>query len=207
VPEVVAVGDDGLMLEWVETSAPTADAARAFGRALATMHLASLPSYGAEGDGFIGPLHLRNTPSAHWPTFYVEHRLTPYLDALSPGQRAPVEQVCERIDELAGPAEPPARIHGDLWSGNLLWGTGGQVWLVDAASAHGGHRETDLAMLQWFGAPYLDEVLAAYDDSAPLADGWRRRVALHQLHPMLVHAMLFGGGYGDRAAAAARSLL
>src|SRR5207302_10981610 len=142
-----------------------------------------------------------------WPSSYVANRIKPSLAALPPAQREPVQAVCARIAELAGPAEAPARIHGDLWRGNLLWGADGQVWLVDAGAAHGGHRETDLAMLAWFGAPYLDEIIAAYDERSPLADGWRARIALHQLHPMPVHATLFGGGYAEAAAEAARSLL
>jgi fructosamine-3-kinase len=101
----------------------------------------------------------------------------------------------------AGPPEPPARLHGDLWSGNLLWGADGQVWLIDPA-AHGGHRESDLAMLALFGTPHLDSILAAYDAAAPLAPGWRARVPLHQAWPLLVHAALFGGGYGSSAVAA-----
>lgn len=207
VPRVVGVADDGLVLEWVPAGRPTEAAARAFGRALAVLHSASMPSFGAQSDGFIGSLPLPNAAAGEWPTFYAERRVRPYLDALSSGQHGPVEDVCARVDELAGPAEPPARIHGDLWSGNLLWGQDGQVWLVDAASAHGGHRETDLAMLALFGAPHLDEIVTAYDDASPLADGWRERRGLHQLHPLLVHATLFGGGYGDRAAAVARALL
>ena len=114
--------------------------------------------------------------------------------------------MCERIDDLAGPAEPPARLHGDLWRGNVLWAADGRVWLIDPA-AHGGHRETDLAMLHLFGCPHLDRVVAAYDEAAPLAAGWRERVALHQLFPLLVHTVLFGGGYGGQAAAAARRSL
>jgi fructosamine-3-kinase len=129
------------------------------------------------------------------------------MHSLTPEQRRPVDVVCQRITELCGPAEVPARIHGDLWSGNLLWGRDGRIWLVDAASAHGGHRETDLAMLAWFGAPHLEAMVSAYEGALPLADGWRERVRLHQLHPMLVHATLFGGGYAETAAEAARSLL
>jgi fructosamine-3-kinase len=207
VPDVVAVGDDGLVLEWVDTTSATADAAARFGAALARMHGAAMPEFGADADGFIGPLPLPNEPCGDWPSFYVERRLRPYVDALTRDQRAVVEAVIDRIDELAGPAEAPARVHGDLWSGNLVWGRDGRVWLVDAASAHGGHRETDLAMLAWFGAPHLEVMLAAYDETAPLAPGWRERVPLHQLHPMLVHATLFGGGYGERAASAAHALV
>ena len=207
VPSVVAVGSDGLVLDWVEPGQPGVAAARAFGERLAEMHATQMPSFGAERDGFIGSLALPNSPATEWSTFYVEQRVRPYLYALTPDQRRVVDEVCECIDSLSGPPEPPARIHGDLWSGNLLWAGDGQVWLVDAASAHGGHRETDLAMLAWFGAPHLGEILAAYDARFPLAEGWRERVGLHQLHPMLVHATLFGGGYGETVAATARELV
>ncbi|MGZ6764513.1 MAG: fructosamine kinase family protein, partial [Nocardioides sp.] len=100
------------------------------------------------------------------------------------------------------PDEPASRVHGDLWNGNVLWGLDGQVRVIDPA-AHGGHRELDLAMLSLFGLPHLPRVLDAYAEVAPLADGWQDRVALHQLFPLLVHACLFGGGYGARAAEAA----
>jgi fructosamine-3-kinase len=113
--------------------------------------------------------------------------------------------VANRIGELSGPAEPPARIHGDCWSGNVLW-SGGRGWLIDPA-AHGGHRESDLAMLALFGAPYLDRVLAAYQDVTPLAAGWQARMPLHQLHPLLVHVCLFGTGYREAALSAARAAL
>jgi fructosamine-3-kinase len=89
--------------------------------------------------------------------------------------------------------EPPARVHGDLWSGNVLWTADGAV-LIDPA-AHGGHRESDLAMLALFGLPHLDDVLAGYQEVHPLRRGRRHRVALHQVYPVGMHAVLFGGGY------------
>ena len=113
--------------------------------------------------------------------------------------------VTRRISALAGPAEPPSRIHGDCWSGNVMWSQG-RGWLIDPA-AHGGHRETDLAMLALFGAPHLEHIIGAYTETAPLADGWRARLPLHQLHPLLVHVCLFGSGYRDSALAAARAAL
>jgi fructosamine-3-kinase len=102
-----------------------------------------------------------------------------------------------------GVPEPPARLHGDLWSGNVLWAADGRVWVIDPA-AHGGHRESDLAMLALFGAPQLERIIGAYEEVAPLAEGWRERVPLHQAWPLLVHAALFGGGYGTSAAGALR---
>jgi fructosamine-3-kinase len=207
LPQVIAVGADGLVLEWVEPGEPTGRAAETFGRSLARLHATGQPVFGATSPGYIGSLPLDNTPTESWPAFYVERRVAPYLSALAPEERQPVEAVIARIDTLAGPRESPALIHGDLWSGNVLWAADGRAWLVDAASAHAGHRETDLAMLTLFGAPHVERILAAYDETAPLADGWRARQPLHRLHPLLVHAQLFGGGYGSRAAAAARAVL
>jgi fructosamine-3-kinase len=125
---------------------------------------------------------------------------------LRPDEAKVVERVCEQLPRLAGPAESPARLHGDLWSGNVLWGADGRVWLIDPA-AHGGHRETDLAMLHLFGCPHLDRILDAYDEAAPLAPGRRERIGLHQLFPLLVHTVLFGRGYAEQALSAARSAL
>jgi fructosamine-3-kinase len=150
-------------------------------------------------------------PGPAWGPWFAEHRLLPYLrrahdaGALDVEGSTTVARLLDRLvaePDLAGPAdELPARLHGDLWNGNVMWTADGVV-LVDPA-AHGGHRETDLAMLALFGLPHLSRVLEAYDEAAPLAPGWQDRVALHQLHPLLVHAALFGGGYGPRAAAAA----
>jgi fructosamine-3-kinase len=118
------------------------------------------------------------------------------------GNRA-VESVCARMGELAGPPEPTARLHGDLWSGNVLWGRDGKAWLIDPA-AYGGHREVDLAMLRLFGSPGK-QFLAAYEERFPLAPGHEERVELYQLFPLLVHAALFGGGYPASAERVARA--
>jgi fructosamine-3-kinase len=212
VPEMLASAEDCLIVQWVEPGHPSAEAAEAFGRGLAATHRAGAQGFGADEDGFIGTLPLPNRPADTWPEFYATRRVLPYLKAardrgsISAEDAESVETVVRRIDEFAGPAEPPARLHGDLWSGNVLWGSDQRAWLIDPA-AHGGHRETDLAMLALFGSPHLSRILDAYAEAVPPADGWRQRVPLHQLHPLLVHAVLFGGGYGARAADAARSLL
>lgn len=210
IPEVLAVGEHSITLDEVPSGRATREGAERFGRQLADLHAAGAQRFGAPWPGFIGPLPMDNREAGDWPTFYAERRVLPFLQAAveagavdRPGA-ARIERALDVLPGLPGFDEPPARLHGDLWSGNVLWDPGGRAWLVDPA-AHGGHRETDLAMLALFGAPLLDRVLAAYDEHRPLATGWQARVGLHQLHPLLVHAVLFGGDYGRRAVEAARS--
>ncbi|WP_245666288.1 fructosamine kinase family protein [Actinomadura latina] len=211
VPDVLAADDHMLVLPWLPSSSPTREAAERLGRELAALHTGNRPdAYGATWDGFIADLPLDNTPDDRdWPRWYAERRLEPFLRLgarhLSPEDVRLVERVMAGVEELAGPPEPPSRIHGDLWSGNVQW-TDGRALLIDPA-AHGGHRETDLAMMALFGTPHLETVLAAYDEAAPLADGWRARVQLHQLHPLLVHVALFGGSYRASLVDAAHAAL
>jgi fructosamine-3-kinase len=214
VPRVHDVTATTLRLEAVEESAPTAQTAADFGRRLARLHGTAAPAFGAPWTGFIGPtddlLPMDNAGDATWAEHFRARRVGPALraardrDAVSGPDAAAVERVLESLEQLV-PEEGPARLHGDLWSGNVLWGARA-AWLVDPA-AHGGHPETDLAMLQLFGLPFLATVLSAYTEARPLAAGWQDRVDVHQLWPLLVHAALFGAGYGARAGAAARRVL
>ena len=217
VPQVYGHDEQWLVTEYVPAGRSDGAAAERFGRQLAALHAAGAPAFGAAPpsgprQAWIGAAPMANVTAAQWPQWYAEHRVLPYLrtavdrGTLDSAGAAAVDRACEQVTKLAGPAEPPARLHGDLWSGNVHTGTDGRTWLLDPA-AHGGHRETDLAMLALFGYPHLDQVLTGYTDVAPLAPGWQQRVPLHQLFPLLVHAVLFGGGYGARAAAAARAAL
>jgi fructosamine-3-kinase len=211
IPEVLAVDAECLIVRWVEPGRTSNEAATAFGAALAATHATGASTFGAEHDGFIGTLPLPNRPAETWAEFYAVRRVLPYLKLardrghVSPEDGAAVESVIGKLADLL-PVEPPARLHGDLWNGNVLWGQDGRIWLIDPA-AHGGHREMDLAMLALFGMPDLQRVLDAYHEATPLADGWQDRVPLHQLFPLLVHAAIFGGGYGARAAESARRYL
>jgi len=211
VPGVLGVSRDLLVIELLPPGRPTPEAAEEFGAALARTHAAGAPAFGAPWPGYIASLPLDNTPGTEWGSWYAERRLVPYLrkahddGVLADADLSLAETVVNRIGELAGPPEPPSRIHGDLWAGNVLW-SGGRGWLIDPA-AHGGHRETDLAMLALFGAPHLERIIGGYTAAAPLAGGWRQRVPLHQLHPLLVHVCLFGGSYAAQLRAAARAAL
>jgi len=232
VVRVLDVAPGRIDLERLRPSRPTRDAARAFGAALAITHDAGAPAFGAPPAGHDGPAFIGRQPlsvlrggrrddagaqpggdaGSGWGAWYARERVLPYLRrAVDAGnatraQAADVERACAaasdgRFDDGA----PPARIHGDLWSGNVQWTDQGAV-LIDPA-AHGGHRETDLAMLALFGCPGLDDVLGAYADTGSLAPGWRDRVALHQLHPLAVHAASHGPAYGDALHDAARAVL
>lgn len=209
VAAVLDVGDDHLDLERLEPARPTAEAAHAFGAALARLHDTGAAAFGAPpdgwtGDGFFGPLDqplpLRAAASDTWGGFYAEARLEPLRadlrarDRLTPAAAEGLDRVADAL--RAGrwdDADGPARLHGDLWSGNVLWTPDGAA-LIDPA-AHGGHRMTDLAMLELFGAPHLEAVRDGYAQVHPLPGGYDHLVALHQLYPLGMHAVLFGGGY------------
>jgi fructosamine-3-kinase len=207
VPEVLAVGDgDGgsrpafLALEWVEEGGRgTAEGEAQLGRGLASMHRAGAPCFGREDRRTTGSRALPNDPCDTWVEFFATRRLGPLLRMAADQAALPstalgkLQTVIDRLADLGGPAEPPARLHGDLWGGNRLVARDGRSWLIDPA-CHGGHREFDLAMMRLFGG-FGRECFDAYDDEHPLADGWEARVPLHQLAPLTVHAIKFGGGY------------
>ncbi len=211
IVDVIDVRPGVIELERIHGARPTPEAAHAFGAALAITHLAGADAFGAPPQDWRGPLYIgrRRLPVAHetsWGRFYARDRILPYLPiaveagAVSADRLPDIESAVERIEsgELDDD-EPPARIHGDLWNGNLLWDAAGGI-LIDPA-AHGGHRVTDLAMLALFGCPYFDEIVAGYDAAAwdrakPLPWFWRDRIPLHQLHPLAVHAASYGPSYG-----------
>ncbi|OBG37609.1 fructosamine kinase family protein [Mycobacterium sp. E3198] len=217
--QVVSVDATSLTLRRLESVPPSAEAAEAFGAQLATTHDAGAPAFGAgpagwDGPGFFGPLS-RPLPMSlrrhrRWGAFYADERLAPMAELaaarLGASTRATIDAVAARcragdFDDDDG----PARLHGDLWSGNVMWTPDGVV-LIDPA-AHAGHRETDLAMLALFGCPHYDTVVAGYQRVRSLRPGWRNRVGLHQLFPLLAHVVLFGGGYAQQTDAAARAAL
>lgn len=199
-----------LVLEWIEPGRAGATTEADFGRALAGLHGAGAPSFGREDRRSTGSRGLPNEPCASWAEAYADNRLRPLARLAADAGALPqtairaLEAVADRLDVLGGPVEPPARLHGDLWAGNRLVGTGGVSWLIDPA-AHGGHREFDLAMMRLFGG-FGDDCFAAYAEVAPLAQGFAERVPLHQLAPLAVHAIKFGGGYVSATVDALRAL-
>lgn len=204
IPEVRAVSEPHepvryLVLEFIEAGKPAADFDDELGRGLAALHRSGAPSFGLDHDNFIGSLPQANAPTPTWASFLRERRLEPQLrraaDAglATSAMKRSFDRLFATIDDAVGPAEPPARLHGDLWAGNHLADEQGDPVLIDPA-CYGGHREVDLAMMRLFGG-YGARVFAAYHEAFPLAPGVEDRVSLYQLYPLLVHVNLFGGSY------------
>jgi len=188
-----------LALELIRSAPRASDFDDRLGRGLAALHRHGAKTFGLDHDNYIGRLPQKNTFGVAWPEFYRVRRLGAQLKAavdsgLAPARmRRDFERLFAQLEDLCGPPEPPARLHGDLWGGNLMTDDMGEPCLIDPA-VYGGHREIDLAMMKLFGG-FGPRVFAAYQEAWPLADGYRERVALYQLYPLMVHVNLFGGGY------------
>jgi fructosamine-3-kinase len=204
IPEVLAVSTEHdavhfLALELVRAGNPALGHDESLGRGLAALHRFGAPGFGLDHDNFIGSLPQSNRRRGSWSEFYALERLAPQLArAVERGRASQVmrrgfERLYARLPELTGPEEPPARLHGDLWGGNLHTDENGAPCLIDPA-AYGGHREMDLAMMRLFGG-FGERVFSAYAEAFPLAPGAAERVPLFQLYPLMVHVNLFGGGY------------
>lgn len=221
--QVISAEPGTLVLERIRTAAADPQAVEDFGEALARMHrslpdqtpFGALPPDHPPGQPpLFGPadalLEMGSGTSSSWGSFYARQRLQPVLDQLR--VHAPEDDMAVLAaaqEKIAAGAfdddEPPSLIHGDLWSGNVLFSRDGAV-LIDPA-AHAGHRESDLAMLQLFGFPHHDRLLAGYQRTAPLRPGWQDRICVHQLFYLAVHWLLFGQGYRSAALTAAEQTL
>lgn len=201
VPEVLGFSDEHpfLALEWVEIGTGSAKTEECFGRELAQLHQLPFSCFGRPDSRTTGSQSVPNVQCETWVEFYATQRLQPLAKLAHREQALPnkcismLEKVCKRLSEFGAIDEPPSLLHGDLWAGNRVVDTKGNSWLIDPA-AHGGHREFDLAMMQLFGG-FEHRCFEAYNEYAPLEAGWQNRVALHQLAPLTVHAIKFGGSY------------
>jgi fructosamine-3-kinase len=227
VPEVIACDEQFLVLELIELTQGCERFNELLGRGLASLHRSGAQlRVGLERDNYIGKVPQPNDPFGparrvaprrlpplrdlrpDWPSFYRDCRLAPMIERagkrIPSALRARFDRLYARLPELCGPPEPPARLHGDLWIGNLHCDAAGRPVLIDPA-VYAGHREIDLAMMRLFGG-FSEQVFAAYDEVWPLADDWQRRVHLYQLYPLLVHVVLFGQSYVPAIEAALRRL-
>lgn len=203
VPTVLRHRRTGLVLQWVEP-APlgvtcSAKAAERFGRELAAQHAHHGPRFGAiDGarTGYLGVMQLDLSATDSWAESFLHARVVPLVhravreERMDPGVLSRVDALLRRAEEVCGPPEEPATVHGDLWHGNVLLAEDGRQWMVDPSVQYG-HRELDLAFMRLFGG-FDDRVFSAYQEVSPLAEAWQERVSLHQLLPLLVNALVFG---------------
>ena len=201
-PRVIALSDARpafLALELMTSAKRGTGFDETLGRSLAALHAFGAPCFGLDHDNFIGRLAQSNVVTADWASFYWSCRLEPQLrlavdrGLIDAATRSSFEVLQRVLPDRVGAAEPPSRLHGDLWGGNLHVDDTGQPALIDPA-VYGGHREMDLAMMRLFGG-FGERVFAAYVEAHPPAPGADERVALYQLYPLLVHVNLFGGTY------------
>lgn len=202
----VAANYQYLLLEWLQCVPHTPIFWERLGRQLAELHRCTAPAYGGVAPNYIGSLPQNNPSCTDWGKFYAHFRIAPLVQqlvqngVLDKSAAAAAERLCSRINTYF-PPEPPALLHGDLWSGNILCVNAAQPVLIDPAVYYG-HREMDLGMTLLFGG-FDPRFYAAYEEAYPLESGWKKRLWLTQLYPLLVHAVLFGGHYVEKL----RSLL
>lgn len=202
VPAVVLCGKfkstSYLLLEYVEKGLPKPFFWQHFGNALAAQHKHTNEKFGLEHDNYIGSLYQSNVQKDNWVDFFANERLVPLVSMAHEKGKIDLntvkafEKLCFKLPEIF-PAEPPALLHGDLWSGNYLCTINSEPCIYDPAVYYG-HREMDIAMMQLFGGFHSD-CLKAYQENYPLESGWKQRVDICNLYPLLVHVLLFGGSY------------
>ncbi|MBS0027475.1 fructosamine kinase family protein [Chitinophaga sp. 22321] len=201
-PKPLAYGSVGgrayLVQEFLTKGQAVTDFWDDFAVSLARQHRVTKPHFGNPGTNYLGTLKQYNTPYSNWAVFYAFNRLLPLIRMAYDQQIVDkqmvqqVESLCRQLPQLF-PAEAPALLHGDLWSGNFMVGANGKACVFDPAVYYG-HREMDLAMTRLFGG-FDTRFYYAYQAAYPLLPDWQQRIGICQLYPLLVHLILFGGNY------------
>ncbi len=202
IPEVLGQGKvEGsyyLLLEYISSSKPSAGYWESLGHSLAQMHGQSREQHGLEHDNYIGRLPQNNELKDSWVDFFIEKRLQVqlglaiYNGLVEPAFAERYKKLYPKLPELL-PEEPPALLHGDLWSGNVMIGAEGQPCLIDPAVYYG-HREMELAFTELFGG-FDSRFYAAYQETKPLEEGYIERKAIYNIYPLMVHVNMFGTSY------------
>tara|TARA_R110000868_G_scaffold259361_7_gene517388 strand:+ start:10264 stop:11112 length:849 start_codon:yes stop_codon:yes gene_type:complete len=200
IPEVILIGDDFLLLEFIEES--NHGSSFDFGVQLAKLHKKTNELFGLDHQNYIGRIPQQNKYHPDWLEFFIRERIEPQVKmAIDSGKMSSnFGAIFERVMNytyVLFPDEPPALIHGDLWAGNYMFNSDGKVCIYDPAVYYG-HREMDLAMTRLFGG-FDSDFYNGYSEEYPLEKGADERFKLCNLYPVLVHANLFGGHYVNQA--------
>ena len=202
IPEVISHKNSYLLLEYIEEQEHGNDFQ--FGVDVANLHRNSNELYGFFDSNYIGSIDQSNRYHADWLEFFFRERIEPLAKKLIDKGLLSSKyiKIFERVFNytyVIFPDEPPALLHGDLWSGNYMYAANGQVALYDPAVYYG-HREMDLSMTTLFGG-FNPAFYDGYQTEYPLQPGWEERQKLCQLYPLLVHALIFGGNYVQQSEA------
>lgn len=202
VPDVILCGSHSgfhfLVMEFLRPGKRNQNYQEQLGEQLAQLHLNRADEFGLDYQNFIGLLPQHNVKSASGPAFMITQRFEPLLKSgaanglVPPSLHKQFDELYKKLDGLL-PREPPSLIHGDLWNGNCITAHDGKAWLIDPA-VHYGYRESDLAMMKLFGG-FEASCYLAYLNTCPPEAGWKERISLFQIYPLLVHLNLFGFGY------------
>ena len=202
IPNVIGFSEEGedafLLLDWVEKGTTSTSFWEDFGHQLGQLHKCTHTNFGWTNDNYIGSLVQYNSWTKSWSSFFIEQRIDPQLKlAVEKGlidahKLESFHQLYKQIENIF-PNEPPALLHGDLWSGNYMVTAAGEPMIMDPAVYYG-HREMDIAMTQLFGG-FDGRLYEAYNEEYPLNDGWQDRMTMCNLYPLLVHVNLFGSSY------------
>lgn len=208
-PEVLCTGTDEkrrasfLLLEYVRGKGRISGSSEIFAHELAAMHRADTGAflsggkYGFSEDNYIGAGEQENTPEKSWVTFFRDRRLLPQIKRAShymgTGDRRKIEHLLSHLEDYLPEPEQPSLLHGDMWSGNIMTGNDGKVWLIDPA-AYVGHAEADIAMTELFGR-LPAAFYKAYEEEGLMQPGYEERRDLYNLYHMFNHLNLFGNSY------------
>ncbi len=202
VPELIAEGFfenyQFIILRFIEKGISSKTFWEDFGHSMAHLHQTTQNEFGLNEDNYIGSLHQTNKKTTDWTEFFIHARLQPLVSLaltnkkLNHAHYDQFQKLYERLQNIF-PLEKPALLHGDFWNGNFMPDSDGHPVVFDPA-VYFGHREMDIAMSKMFGG-FQEKFYHAYQEVYPLEEGWKNRISLANLYPLLVHVNLFGGSY------------
>ncbi|MFP8966848.1 fructosamine kinase family protein [Pokkaliibacter sp. CJK22405] len=200
IAEVISVSGNQLVLASIASRSAAPGQMAVLGRGLAKLHAIPAERFGFDQDNYIGLGAQTNGWSQDWGSFFVEKRLRPQIsliedDTYRQASLLRLALVESRLIEFLNTyCQRPSLVHGDLWSGNVLF-TDEKIWLIDPALYYG-DREVDLAMTEMFGG-FTPEFYQAYDAVLPRSPAYGRKRPIYNLYHYLNHYNLFGNSYQE----------
>ncbi|UPT78161.1 fructosamine kinase family protein [Sulfurovum sp. XGS-02] len=204
VPRVIISKGPFLVLEHIETiDQPKVTQEIEAATLLSRLHTETNESrmYGYYYDTTIGPFPQKNEQTQYnWTLFLGQMRIMPMARHCYDKGKIP-KQMVDRLEGLCRDLYKridmctiyPSLLHGDVWSGNVLFEKEGAC-LIDPAIYYG-DKEMELAFILLFGT-FGETFFNAYREIHTLSDDfYENKVPIYQIYPLLVHVALYGGSY------------